>query len=43
MSTEEYDRLEIASNWLPRYTGMQLDEFGEWECDHARELIALDQ
>ena len=23
------DRLEIARNWLPRYTGMQLDEFGD--------------
>ncbi|MGI9516188.1 MAG: AMP nucleosidase [Pirellulaceae bacterium] len=24
------DRLEIAKNWLPRYTGMPLDEFGEY-------------
>ena len=24
------DRLEIARNWLPRYTGMPLDEFGEY-------------
>jgi len=24
------DRLEIARNWLPRYTGMQLDEFGDY-------------
>jgi AMP nucleosidase len=23
------DRLEIAKNWLPRYTGMRLDEFGD--------------
>ncbi|MFH0778561.1 MAG: AMP nucleosidase [Candidatus Eisenbacteria bacterium] len=23
------DRLQIAKNWLPRYTGMQLDEFGD--------------
>ncbi len=25
-----YDRLEIAKNWLPRYTGMPLDEFGDY-------------
>ena len=24
------DRLEIARNWLPRYTGMALDEFGDY-------------
>lgn len=24
------DRLEIARNWLPRYTGMSLEEFGEY-------------
>lgn len=24
------DRLEIARNWLPRYTGMPLDRFGEY-------------
>ena len=24
-----FDRLEIARNWLPRYTGMKLDDFGE--------------
>jgi AMP nucleosidase len=24
------DRLDIAKNWLPRYTGMPLDEFGEY-------------
>lgn len=24
------DRLEIAKNWLPRYTGMPLDRFGEF-------------
>ncbi len=23
------DRLEIAKNWLPRYTGMRLDQFGD--------------
>ena len=23
------DRLEIARNWLPRYTGMPLDRFGD--------------
>jgi len=23
-------KLEIATNWLPRYTGMQIDEFGEY-------------
>lgn len=23
-------QLEIASNWLPRYTGMPLDRFGHW-------------
>ena len=25
-----YDRIEIAKDWLPRYTGMQLDEFGDY-------------
>lgn len=25
-----YDRLEIAKNWLPRYTGMELDQFGDY-------------
>ena len=25
-----YDRVEIAKDWLPRYTGMQLDEFGDY-------------
>lgn len=25
-----YDRLEIAKNWLPRYTGMDLDQFGDY-------------
>ena len=29
MSSNEYDKLEIAKNWLPRYTGMALDEFGD--------------
>ncbi len=24
------DRLDIARNWLPRYTGMPLDEFGDY-------------
>jgi AMP nucleosidase len=24
------DRLEIAKNWLPRYTGMPLDQFGDY-------------
>ena len=24
------DRLEIAKNWLPRYTGMPLDKFGDY-------------
>ena len=27
------DRLEIAKNWLPRYTGMPLDNFGEYPHD----------
>ena len=27
--TKEIDRLEIARSWLPRYTGMPLDEFGD--------------
>ena len=22
-------KLEIAKNWLPRYTGMKIDEFGD--------------
>ena len=30
MSLESFDRLEIARNWLPRYTGMPLDEFGDY-------------
>lgn len=25
-----FDRLEIARNWLPRYTGMSIDEFGDY-------------
>ncbi|NNE06834.1 MAG: AMP nucleosidase [Xanthomonadales bacterium] len=25
-----FDKKKIASNWLPRYTGMPLDEFGEY-------------
>ena len=24
------ERIEIARNWLPRYTGMALDEIGDW-------------
>ena len=24
------DRLEIAKNWLPRYTGMPLEQFGDY-------------
>ena len=24
------DRLDIARNWLPRYTGMPLDDFGDY-------------
>ena len=24
------NKLEIAKNWLPRYTGMALDQFGEY-------------
>ena len=24
------DKSEIVANWLPRYTGTQLDEFGEY-------------
>ena len=23
------EKLKIAENWLPRYTGTQIDEFGE--------------
>ena len=23
-------KLEIAKNWLPRYTGTQIDEFGDY-------------
>lgn len=26
----QIDRLELARNWLPRYTGMPLDEFGDY-------------
>lgn len=26
----QYDKLTIARNWLPRYTGMPLDEFGDY-------------
>ena len=29
MNHNEYDKLQIAKNWLPRYTGMSLDEFGD--------------
>ena len=24
------ERLQLARNWLPRYTGMRLDEFGDY-------------
>lgn len=24
------ERLDLARNWLPRYTGMPLDQFGDW-------------
>ncbi|MDH3394214.1 MAG: hypothetical protein OEL66_09405, partial [Desulfobulbaceae bacterium] len=24
------DKLQIAKNWLPRYTGMPLDKFGDY-------------
>lgn len=24
------DKLDIAKNWLPRYTGMPLDDFGDY-------------
>lgn len=27
---ENFDRMEIANNWLPRYTGMPLEQFGEY-------------
>ncbi len=30
MTRREYDRIEIAHNWLPRYTGMSLDNFGDY-------------
>ena len=31
ISTDNFfDRLEIARNWLPRYTGMPIDEFGDY-------------
>ena len=26
----DFDRLGIAKNWLPRYTGMKLDDFGDY-------------
>jgi len=29
-SINDFDRLQIAKNWLPRYTGMNLDDFGEY-------------
>jgi AMP nucleosidase len=28
--TESFDRIQIAKNWLPRYTGMKLDDFGDY-------------
>jgi AMP nucleosidase len=30
MGEETFDRLQIAQSWLPRYTGMPLDEFGDY-------------
>ncbi len=27
---DKVDRLELARNWLPRYTGMAIDEFGDY-------------
>lgn len=29
-SIGNFDRLQIANNWLPRYTGMKLDDFGDY-------------
>ena len=26
----DFDRFQIAKNWLPRYTGMKLDDFGDY-------------
>jgi len=28
--TNDFDRLAIAREWLPRYTGMPIDQFGEY-------------
>ena len=28
--SSSFNRIEIAKDWLPRYTGMQLDEFGDY-------------
>ena len=30
MNSEKIDRLEIAKSWLPRYTGMPIDQFGDF-------------
>lgn len=30
LSSGPIDRLDIARNWLPRYTGMPLDQFGDY-------------
>ncbi len=30
MTIDSFDRLEIARNWLPRYTGMNLEQFGNY-------------
>jgi AMP nucleosidase len=30
MVPKEISRLEIAKNWLPRYTGMPIDQFGDY-------------
>lgn len=27
---KSFDRIEIAKNWLPRYTGMAIDDFGDY-------------
>ena len=29
MNPPEYDRHQIARGWLPRYTGMPVEEFGD--------------
>ncbi|MEM9944338.1 MAG: AMP nucleosidase, partial [Planctomycetota bacterium] len=27
---DSFDRTEIARDWLPRYTGMEIEEFGDY-------------